>query len=174
MVNGVSMHERQFAGYGHLFKWLGWSIAVILLDQISKYIATQYLVLNESLSLMPMVNLTLAHNSGAAFSFLSSASGWQRWFFIVLALCISVAIMVWLSRLTADEKYLALSLSLILGGAIGNVWDRVQFGYVIDFIDVYYDKWHWPVFNIADSAITLGAVILIADSLILRKQKRTG
>jgi signal peptidase II len=114
---------------------------------------------------IPFFNLTLLHNTGAAFSFLSEAGGWQRWFFALVALIISAVILLWLKRLPRDKVWLAVALALVLGGALGNVWDRITLGYVIDFLDIYYQGWHWPAFNIADSAISVGAAMLIIDSL---------
>jgi len=113
------------------------------------------------------------HNEGAAFSFLADAGGWQRWFFSVLAFVISIVLIVWIKRLKTEEKMLAVSLSLILGGAVGNLIDRVRFGYVVDFIDVYYDAMHWPAFNIADSAITIGAVWMIITSFRQPAEEKT-
>ena len=145
-------------------KWLWLSVLVLGLDQWTKRLATDSLEMYEKVPVTPFFNITLAHNTGAAFSFLSDAGGWQRWFFIVLAIGVSVVLIVWLARLAARETWNAISLTLILGGAIGNVWDRIQFGYVVDFIQVYYEQWYWPAFNIADSAICVGAVMLIIDS----------
>jgi signal peptidase II len=113
---------------------------------------------------VPYFNFTLAYNYGAAFSFLADAGGWQRWFFTGLAAIFSVVMFVWITRLKSSAKLEAISLSLSLGGAIGNLVDRLIFGYVIDFLDVYYQSYHWPAFNIADSAICIGAVLLILDS----------
>lgn len=157
------MHKTNRLIQRPLLKWLSCTLIIVVLDQFSKYLASSLLPLHESMTLIPFLNLTLAHNTGAAFSFLSSASGWQRWFFVVLAITVSVVIVVMLKRLPATEQRQALALSLILGGALGNVWDRIQLGYVIDFIDVYYAEWHWPVFNVADSAITVGAALLVYD-----------
>ena len=118
------------------------------------------------------------HNTGAAFSFLSQAGGWQRWFFILLAIIVSIIIMIWLLRLPAKQRWLACSLALVLGGAIGNVWDRIIFGYVIDFIDISISflPWRlfnpWPAFNIADSAISVGAVMLIIDVFLFKEDKQ--
>jgi len=148
-----------------MLKWLWLSGVVIVLDQLTKYIADNYLQFHQPISLFPMFNLTLSYNEGAAFSFLSEAGGWQRWFFTVLALVISVVLVVWIKRLKEGELWSAIALSLVLGGAIGNVIDRVIFGYVIDFLDVYYQQWHWPIFNIADSAISVGVAILLFDGL---------
>jgi signal peptidase II len=145
-------------------KWLWLSILVIILDQLTKYQASQQLILHEPVAIISGFNLTLMHNTGAAFSFLSQAGGWQRWFFIGLGSVIGFAIIVWMINLPAEKRWLSCSLALILGGALGNLWDRVMLGYVIDFIEVYYQGWYWPAFNIADSAITVGAVMLIIDA----------
>ncbi|MDH5594150.1 MAG: signal peptidase II [Gammaproteobacteria bacterium] len=152
-------------------KYLWISVLVIVLDQITKYLASSQLDYAVPVAVMPMFNFTLLHNTGAAFSFLSDAGGWQRWFFVVLALVISIVLFVWLTRLKQHEKWIAISLSLILGGAIGNVIDRFIFGYVIDFLDIYYNNWHWPAFNIADSAITVGAVVLILEGVLKKEEK---
>lgn len=148
-----------------MLKWLWVSLLVIILDQFSKYIAVDSLVLFQPVPLFPGFNFTLMHNEGAAFSFLSSASGWQRWFFTAIAVVVSIGILVWLKRLPTEHRLTAISLTLILGGALGNVWDRITLGYVIDFIDVYYAEYHWPAFNIADSSIFVGACLLIIDSI---------
>ena len=147
-----------------MLKYLFITILVIVFDQASKWLMMSWLSLYETVAVMPYFNLTMAHNEGAAFSFLAQAGGWQRWFFIGLALIISVLLLVWLAKLKPTEKLEAISLSLILGGAIGNVIDRISYGYVVDFIDLYIGQNHWPVFNIADSAICIGAILLIADS----------
>ena len=136
-----------------------------MLDQLSKYMATQMLEMFQPLAVMPMFNLTLMYNTGAAFSFLSEAGGWQRWFFTVVALVISAVIFTWIRRLDAGQHLQAAGLSLVLGGALGNVIDRLLLGHVVDFIQIYYDRWYWPAFNIADSAITVGVVLLILDTL---------
>jgi len=147
-----------------MLKFLWISALVLVFDQISKYIANTSMSLYQTIEVMPYFNFTLAYNYGAAFSFLADAGGWQRWFFTGLAAIFSVVIFVWITRLKSSAKLEAISLSLILGGAIGNLIDRLIFGYVIDFLDVYYQSYHWPAFNIADSAICIGAVLLILDS----------
>ncbi|MBM4207585.1 MAG: lipoprotein signal peptidase [Gammaproteobacteria bacterium] len=147
-----------------MLKWLWLSALAIVLDQVSKLIVDSSMQLHETIPLMPCFNLTYVHNTGAAFSFLSEAGGWQRWFFAALAIVISAVLSVWLARLQKHETLLAVALVLVLGGAVGNLIDRLAYGYVIDFIDVYYDSWHWPAFNIADSAITLGVGLLLVDS----------
>jgi signal peptidase II len=147
-----------------MLKWLNLSALVIIFDQLTKWLMSNWLDLYETVAVVPYFNLTLAHNYGAAFSFLASAGGWQRWFFTLLAVVVSIVLIVWMKRLKAQARLEAISLALILGGAIGNVIDRVLHGYVIDFLDVYVGSYHWPAFNIADSAICVGAVLLIFDS----------
>jgi signal peptidase II len=149
---------------GRQLRWLWLSLVVLIVDQATKLIVSATLALYEFIPIMPSLNLTLLHNSGAAFSLLGSADGWQRWLFIGLAVGISVLILAWLRKLEEDQTWLAGALALVLGGAVGNLWDRINFGYVIDFIDVYYAEWHWPAFNVADSAITVGAVMLVIDA----------
>jgi len=151
-------------GSNNMLKWLWLSALVAALDLATKAIASHYLLLYQPVPVFPGFNWTLAHNSGAAFSFLASESGWQRWFFSVIALVVSIGITIWIKRLAPTQTWLAVALALVLGGAIGNLWDRVTLGYVVDFIDVYYQQSHWPAFNIADSAICVGAVLLVIDS----------
>jgi len=148
-----------------MLKFLWISVLVIVLDQLTKYMASSMLMYARPVAVMPLFNFTLLHNMGAAFSFLDSAGGWQRWFFTVVAIGVSIFLVQWLNRLTKQEKLQAVALTLILGGAIGNVIDRIRLGYVVDFLDFYYARWHFPAFNIADSAITIGAALLIYDSL---------
>ena len=148
-----------------MLKWIWLAVVVVILDQLTKYIASTSLELHQSVAVMPMFNWTLMHNPGAAFSFLANEGGWQRWFFAVIAIAVSAVIVLWIKRLQQHEKWQAVALALILGGAIGNVIDRIWLGYVVDFIDVYYEHMHWPAFNIADSAITIGVVLIIIDSI---------
>ncbi len=145
--------------------WLLLSLVVIVLDQLSKYWVDHAMQLYQSIELLPGLQLTYVRNTGAAFSFLSQAGGWQRWFFIGLGISASGLIGWWLYRLDRCRQIEAMSWALVLGGALGNVIDRVLYGYVIDFLDVYYQDWHWPAFNVADSAISLGVVLLLIDSL---------
>lgn len=156
-----------------MLKWLWLTLLVLILDQTSKLWIDASLRLYESIKVIPFFNLTYVHNTGAAFSLLSEAGGWQRWFFAVLAIIISVVLTVWLARLEKNETWLAVALSLVLGGALGNLIDRLLYGYVIDFLDVYYKQWHWPAFNIADSAISIGVVMLLLDSIGTGKPKDT-
>ena len=150
--------------------WLWLSAVVVVLDQLSKWLAETHLVLYQPLAVLPSLNLTLMYNTGAAFSFLRDAGGWQRWLFTGLAVVVSVAIVLWLQRLPAQQRWIAAALSFILGGALGNVIDRIRLGHVIDFIQVYYSDWYFPAFNAADSAITLGVAILIVDAVFASKR----
>jgi len=143
--------------------WL--SVLVAVLDQLSKWLAESQLVAHQAVQVLPWFDWYLTYNKGAAFSFLAGAGGWQRWFFAVLALVISIVLIIWIKKLKPEEKATGLSLSLILGGAIGNLIDRVYLGHVIDFIQVWLGSYPWPAFNIADSAISLGAAILIISSI---------
>ena len=152
--------------------WLWISLIVLILDQVTKRIVDTTMALHESIPLVPMFQLTYLRNQGAAFSFLSGAGGWQRWFFIILAISASGFICYWLKSLPRQRAFEACAWSLVLGGALGNLIDRILYGYVIDFLDVFYGDWHWPAFNVADSAITVGVVMLLLDSLISRPDSR--
>lgn len=145
--------------------WIWLSILVIVLDQATKYLAETLLIMHQPVPVLPGFNLMLTYNRGAAFSFLADAGGWQRWFFLGLGTVVSIGVVIWLTRLKPEEKWLAAALTLILGGAVGNLIDRAWLGQVIDFIQLYYDRWYWPAFNIADSAITAGATLLVLESL---------
>lgn len=145
---------------------LALAIILVLLDQWTKTLASHQLTYGSPVEVLPFFNLTLQHNTGAAFSFLADAGGWQRWFFTTISAVVSVVLMVWLSRLSNQQRLLAVSLSCILGGAVGNLWDRFFQGYVVDFISVHYNAWYFPAFNIADSAITIGAALMILDMFI--------
>ena len=147
------------------FAWLLMSVVIVVLDMWTKGLATESLSLYRPVELTSWLNMTLAHNYGAAFSFLSDAGGWQRWLFTGLASVVTLVLIVWLLRLPARDKLTAAALCLIIGGAVGNLIDRIINGYVVDFIDVYYLDWHWPAFNLADSAITGGVILLLLDGL---------
>jgi signal peptidase II len=149
-------------------RWLSISIVVILLDQVTKYVANTGLAYAEAVPVVPSFNLTLMYNRGAAFSFLSDASGWQRWFFVAVSLGASVFLIAWLRKLHPQQWLLGVALALVLGGAVGNLIDRLWLGYVIDFIQLYYKSFYWPAFNVADSAISVGAVLLIWDALFAK------
>ena len=153
--------------------WLWLGVAVIALDQWTKWLVVQRFEEFERLVLLPVLELMRLHNEGAAFSFLSDAGGWQRWVFTGLAVIVSTGILVWLRRLPAKgQGLLAAGLSLILGGALGNVIDRVLHGHVIDFIRVHYEEHYFPAFNVADSAITIGAILIVLDNLLELDRER--
>ena len=150
--------------------WLALSGLVIALDQLTKHIAIAALEPYTPHAVIPgFLNWTLAYNEGAAFSFLHDAGGWQRWLFTALAIGVSGVLFVWLRRTARGEWRTALPLALVIGGALGNLIDRLRFGHVTDFIEVYYQQWSWPAFNVADSAICVGAVLLIVLGLGGRK-----
>lgn len=144
--------------------WLGVATVVVLLDQLSKITMSRLLAYGESQAITGYFNLVMVYNPGAAFSFLSDQGGWQRWFFSALAAGVSIFI-VWMLKKNAQQRMFCWSLSLILGGAIGNLIDRVAYGHVIDFLDFHIGGWHWPAFNIADGAITIGAALFVLDEL---------
>ena len=152
----------------HALGWYALAVVVILLDQYTKALASGALEYARPQAVFSWFNLTLQHNSGAAFSFLSDAGGWQRYFFSGIAVVISAVLIVWLYRMPRGQWLLALSLGLILGGALGNLWDRLTLGYVVDFISVHYGPYYFPAFNLADSAITAGAACMLLDSFIQR------
>lgn len=145
------------------FKWLWLSVAVLLLDQLSKYWA-EHILQSNVISLLPIFDFSLVHNKGAAFGFLSGYGGWQHVFFGTLAVLVSGVLLYFIHALKAHERHLAVAYSLIIAGAIGNVIDRAIYQYVIDFIHFFYQDWHYPHFNVADSAIFVGAVLLIAEA----------
>ena len=147
-----------------LLRSLAIATLVLLLDQLSKWSALSNLKLGIPEEVLPFMNWLLLFNPGAAFSFLAQSSGWQRWFFTILGLAASLYIL-WLLRKNQSDKMLSWALSLILGGALGNVLDRIMYGAVVDFIDLHYDNWHWPAFNIADSAICIGAALIVFSEL---------
>ena len=177
-VSSAALSESQRLGVQRLFLWLSIAVLVVALDQWTKALALAHLDYGQPVRLLPVFNLTLQYNTGAAFSFLSDAGGWQRWFFSAVAVVASLVIAVWLARLHRGETMLAISLSLILGGAIGNLWDRLVLGYVVDFISVHYQQWYFPTFNVADSAVTVGAFLMILDAILqsrrMKQASRTG
>ena len=152
---------------------LGVSVLIFLADQVTKNWFVANFFLYQQLPLIPdFFSFTLAYNTGAAFSFLSSAGGWQRWFFIGIAAIVSIVLVIWLARLEKEQKLQAAALTLILGGALGNLWDRATLGYVVDFILVHYKTWFFPAFNLADIGITMGAGLIILDMFINPEHKK--
>jgi signal peptidase II len=159
--------RRWFSMNAGASNWLWLGVAVMALDQWTKWLVVEHFEEFEEIVLLPVLELMRLHNTGAAFSFLSDADGWQRWVFIGLGVAVSAGILVWLRRLPAKgQGLLASGLSLILGGALGNVIDRVLHGHVIDFIRVHYEQHYFPAFNVADSAITIGAALIVLDNLL--------
>ena len=158
--------------FGRL-SWLWLSLLVLVIDQASKFNFEGKLEMYQQIVVIPdLFSWTLAYNTGAAFSFLADSSGWQRWLFALIAIVVSAVLVVWLKRLGRNETWLAIALALVLGGALGNLYDRIALGHVIDFILVHWqDRWRFPAFNVADSAITVGAVMLALDMF---KSKKTG
>lgn len=146
--------------------WLGLAVVVLVVDQVTKQWIVEQYSLGMSDRITGFFNLVHVHNYGAAFSFLNNEGGWQRWGFSVFAAVISLIIIVWIVRLSPQQRLEGCALALILGGALGNLYDRVALGYVIDFLDFHWSGWHFPAFNVADSGITLGAILIILDSFL--------
>lgn len=155
-----------------MLRYLWLSLLVIMLDQVTKTWVQGVFVPYESVTVLPFFNLVLVFNEGAAFSFLSDAGGWQRWFFVLLACGVSVALALWLSKLDPRERVEAWALGLVIGGAVGNVIDRVWLGKVVDFLDFHWAGYHWPAFNVADIAISCGVVLLLLAGFVGRKEQR--
>ena len=163
--------QSAFKSGAGVWLWLGVALVIFLLYQLTKIAIVGAFQLGESLPITSFFNLVRVHNEGAAFSFLADAGGWQRWFFTGLG-TVAALVMVYLLRMHAGQTLFCLALSLLLGGAVGNVVDRVLYSHVIDFLDFYYGTWHFPAFNVADSAITMGACLLILDELLRVRRAR--
>lgn len=155
------MMSKKYVNSGLLWVWI--AIAVLLIDRYSKVWVVDHLRFQEPLEILPFFKLTLAYNTGAAFSFLHSANGWQNWFLGGLAFVVSAVILIWLARSDYKSIWNNLAYCLILGGALGNAWDRISYGYVIDFLSFHLNSWHFAIFNLADSAICVGAFMLIVN-----------
>jgi len=163
--------KEQFTGLQvSRLKWLWLAVLTIILDFATKQMAEYFLQYAQPVYVLPVFDLTLLYNRGAAFSFLADESGWQRWFFTFIAISVSAVLCVWLMKLKATERWLAAALSLVIGGAIGNLYDRLAYGHVVDFIHLHWGNNYFPAFNIADSAISIGAAMLLIDSLFLQKK----
>jgi signal peptidase II len=163
-MNSSSLSKVWFTPTRGASNWLWLSFFVVLIDQATKALVIGSVKMQNPIALLPILDIVYLENTGAAFSILASASGWQRWFFILLALTVSIVLMVWLRRIRADQTILALGLSLVLGGALGNVLDRVVHGFVVDFIYFHWRTWYFPAFNVADTAISIGAGCLLIDA----------
>lgn len=156
---------------GGMFYWLGLAFVLLLLDQFSKLLILGYYHFGDSTYVTSFFNVVRVHNTGAAFSFLASGSGWQRWFFVGIGVA-AVLFILYMLKSHAGQKLFSLAMACILSGAIGNVTDRLIHGYVVDFLDFHWERWHFPAFNVADSAITIGAALLILDELIRVRRSR--
>jgi len=168
--HGMIIRKPQLTGR-HL-AWLGLSLGVVIIDQLTKWLVIDALTLYQRIPILPVFDLVRLHNTGAAFSFLSSASGWQNWLFTGVAIAVSTGMAWWLITLPdTGRRVLGLGLALVLGGAIGNVIDRLLYGYVIDFLLFYYKDWSYPAFNIADSAITCGVILILYDGFMLSRHR---
>jgi signal peptidase II len=162
-MNGTVQHRGSLG-------FLTLSAAIVILDQLSKFAIEHSLAVFQSVRVLPVLEITRQHNTGAAFSFLADAAGWQRWLFTALALIVSVVLAVWLSRIERSARLLACAVALILGGALGNVIDRLRLGHVIDFIAAHWDQHYFPAFNVADSAICVGAGLLLLDTWLASRR----
>lgn len=151
-------------------KWLWLAFFAFVLDFATKQAAEHFLTFAQPVYVLPVFDLTLLYNKGAAFSFLANESGWQRWFFTAIAVGVSTVLTIWLMTLKAHEKWLSVALTLVIGGAIGNLYDRLAYGHVVDFIHLHWGEHYFPAFNIADSAISIGAAMLIIDSLFFQEK----
>jgi signal peptidase II len=160
--HGATTIVAESRSSGLVYLWL--TALVIAIDQVTKALIEHGLSMYQSIVVLPVLEITRAHNPGAAFSFLAGADGWQRWLFTVLAIAVSVALVIWLKRIDSEARVLASAVALILAGALGNVIDRLSLGYVIDFINFHWDAHYFPAFNVADSAITIGAALLLLDA----------
>ena len=166
------MNEIRNSGVRRYIAWLVVALVVVVADQVTKWAIVEWVPLYGKVPVNAFFNLTHQRYEGAAFSFLAGASGWQRWFFVVLATGVSAVIAIWIWRIRNEGPViLAAGLALVLGGAVGNLIDRIRFGYVTDFIQVWFGEWAFPSFNVADSAITVGAALLIIDALFISGRK---
>jgi signal peptidase II len=156
---------------GGMLQWLGLAFILLIADQFTKVLIVGFYQLGDSTHVTSFFNVVRVHNSGAAFSFLAGAGGWQRWFFTAIGI-VAAGVILWLLKSHAGQKLFAFAMACILGGAIGNVIDRVLYGYVVDFLDFHWHGWHFPAFNVADSAITVGAACLILDELLRVRRGR--
>lgn len=160
------MAEEKTSSNARFMTWVALALLIVIVDQVTKWAIIEWVALYEKIPLNSFINLTHQRNTGAAFSFLANAGGWQRWFFVVLAATVSGVIAVWLWRIRNEgQPMLATGLALVLGGAVGNLIDRIMLGYVTDFIQVWFGNWAFPSFNVADAGISVGAALLIIDAL---------
>ena len=166
------MHSQFIKNRSQTLIWLSLAFAVLLADQLTKQWIVAHYSYGVSDSITAFFNLVHVHNYGAAFSFLNNEGGWQRWGFSIFATVVSLIIIVWLIKLSPQQKLEGYALAFILGGALGNLYDRVTLGYVIDFLDFHWSGWHFPAFNVADSGITLGAILIVIDGILRHKRDK--
>ncbi len=159
------------SGTGGMLQWLGLAFVILLVDQFTKVLIVSFYQLGDSTPVTGFFSIVRWHNTGAAFSFLAGSAGWQRWFFTVIGV-LAAGLILWLLKSHSGQKLFSFALACILGGAIGNVIDRLLYGYVVDFLDFHWRHWHFPAFNVADSAITIGAACLILDELLRVRRAR--
>jgi signal peptidase II len=169
MARGARNLSLSKSSGSSMLHWLGLAFVIVLVDQFTKVLVVGYYHLGDSTTVTSFFNLVRVHNSGAAFSFLAGASGWQRWFFTVLGF-VAAGVIVWMLKSHSGQRLFSFAMACILGGAIGNVIDRLLYGYVVDFLDFHWHGMHFPAFNIADSTITIGAACLILDELLRVKR----
>jgi signal peptidase II len=158
-----------FTQTGWRFLWI--ALLILILDQYTKGLVVEHIEMYQAIQVLPFFNLTHLYNYGAAFSFLHDAGGWQRWFFTIIAILVSALVLWWLKQISKQQIILPVAFCFIVGGALGNALDRLLHGYVIDFLVLYYQDWYWPAFNVADSAICLGAILLIVDMFKNKEEK---
>jgi len=154
------------------YLWVLIAILIFTIDRITKYLVLNYLVLEEPVNVLPILNLLFTFNTGAAFGFLDQANGWQEWLFGIIAIGVSIFLIIWQFKISVEYLWLKIASALVLGGTLGNLCDRIVYHKVIDFLDFYFKQWHYPVFNIADSAICIGATMLIIDILRQERNKK--
>lgn len=155
------------------YYWIFIVLGTFAIDRITKILALQYFLYKDPVNVLPIFNLCFVYNTGAAFGFLNQAAGWQGWLFSGVAIFVSGCLIIWLFRINTNDTRLKVALSLILGGTLGNLYDRIVYHYVIDFLDFYFKQWHFPAFNLADAAICVGALLLIVDVLGKEKLQKT-
>jgi signal peptidase II len=171
MTSAGPVSREASAGRHPPWRWLGVAVVVVVLDQLTKFLVVREFALYDRVPVLPFFDLVRLHNTGAAFSMLAGASGWQNWFFTAVAVVVCGVLLWWFRQLPPDRVLVPLALTLVIGGAIGNLIDRLAYGYVVDFVLLYFRDWSYPAFNVADSAITVGVAMLLYDGLVLERRR---
>jgi signal peptidase II len=171
MTSAGPVSREASAGRHPPWRWLGVAVVVVVLDQLTKFLVVREFALYDRVPVLPFFDLVRLHNTGAAFSMLAGASGWQNWFFTAVAVVVCGVLLWWFRQLPPDRVLVPLALTLVIGGAIGNLIDRLAYGYVVDFVLLYWRDWSYPAFNVADSAITVGVGLLLYDGLVLERRR---